>query len=117
MSSFSDSLYQWEKLPEQEAEKLKALESQRLVRLIFKESKICATELHGEYYGINDRCPHAGTPLTLALTCNKRGIVTCPTHYYKFDIKTGRSADGNEYKIPNYKFKEEGGTWYIGGRI
>jgi nitrite reductase/ring-hydroxylating ferredoxin subunit len=33
-------------------------------------------------------------------TCNKRGIVVCPTHHYKFDMKTGLSADGNYYKLP-----------------
>lgn len=111
-----DYLYQWEKLPASEMDKLIELENKHLVRIEMGDKKICVAKMDDMYYGINDRCPHAGTPLTTAKICNKRGIVTCPTHHYKFDIKSGRSADGNEYKIPNYKFKQTDGEWHIGIR-
>jgi len=37
-------------------------------------------------------CPHLGGPLEHASV--EDGCVTCPWHGYRFDIRTGRSADG-----------------------
>lgn len=111
-----DSLYQWEKLSEADSELINQLDDRQLIRIVVEDKNICVTRLDNAIYGIHDRCPHAGTPLTHAKTCNLRGVVTCPTHHYKFDIKTGLSADGNNYKISNYRFKLENGDWWIGSR-
>jgi phenylpropionate dioxygenase-like ring-hydroxylating dioxygenase large terminal subunit len=37
-------------------------------------------------------CPHLGGPLDVAPIDD--GCVTCPWHGYRFDLRTGRSADG-----------------------
>ena len=37
-------------------------------------------------------CPHLGGPLEQAAVAD--GIVSCPWHGYRFDVRTGRSADG-----------------------
>jgi nitrite reductase/ring-hydroxylating ferredoxin subunit len=37
-------------------------------------------------------CPHQGLPLDAEP--DGEGIVTCPWHGYRFDLRTGRSADG-----------------------
>lgn len=114
--TLSDPSFDWQQLPDSEAEKILALQNQHLVRIVLDEKKICVTRLEDQFFGINDRCPHAGTPFTLEKTCNKRGIVVCPTHHYKFNIKSGRSEDGNHYKIPNYTFSQDGEKVYIGIR-
>ena len=41
-------------------------------------------------------------------------MIGCPLHGYKFDIKTGRSTDGNNYKIAHYQFKVEDDKMWIG---
>lgn len=38
-------------------------------------------------------CPHLGGPLDAA-PVDAGGCVTCPWHGYRFDLRTGRSADG-----------------------
>jgi UDP-MurNAc hydroxylase len=37
-------------------------------------------------------CPHAGEDLTFAKICN--GIIECPRHHWKWEIKTGRCIEG-----------------------
>lgn len=111
-----DPLYNWTVLPDAEKNMILALENQQLVRIELEEKKICVTKLDNQFFGINDRCPHAGTPLSTAKTCNKRGTVVCPTHHYKFNIKNGRSEDGNQYKIPNYIFAQLEDQLYVGIR-
>ena len=111
-----DPYYNWTLLPDTEKDKILALENQQLIRIELDEKKICVTNLDGQFFGINDRCPHAGTPLSFAERCNKRGTVVCPTHHYKFNIKNGRSEDGNQYKIPNYIFAQREEGFFIGIR-
>jgi nitrite reductase/ring-hydroxylating ferredoxin subunit len=43
-------------------------------------------------------CPHLGGPLAVAATCD--GIVTCPWHGYRFDVRTGAPADGHALRLP-----------------
>jgi nitrite reductase/ring-hydroxylating ferredoxin subunit len=111
-----DPLYHWTLIPDDEKNKILALENQQLVRIELEEKKICVSKLDDQFFGINDRCPHAGTSLSTAERCNKRGTVVCPTHHYKFNIKNGRSEDGNQYKIPNYIFSQKEHELYIGIR-
>ncbi|HVP31657.1 MAG TPA: Rieske (2Fe-2S) protein [Myxococcota bacterium] len=43
-------------------------------------------------------CPHLGGPLASALP-DEQGCVTCPWHGYRFDVATGRSADGRGFAL------------------
>lgn len=100
----TDALHDWHELPEEDAQKVKALAEQQLLPVEVAGKRICISKISGQYLAINNRCPHAGTPFHLG-SCNKKGIVVCPTHHYKFDMKTGLSADGNHYKLPTYKIR------------
>jgi nitrite reductase/ring-hydroxylating ferredoxin subunit len=82
-------------------------------RLKFDGKDICVVKTEDGIFAISNKCPHAGAQLHFG-HCNKKGIVGCPLHGYKFDIKTGRSADGNNYKIASYLFKTEEDKLYIG---
>jgi hypothetical protein len=42
-------------------------------------------------------CPHRGGPLELARL--EDGCITCPWHGYRFDVRTGRSADGRGLQL------------------
>src|SRR5262245_27431680 len=37
-------------------------------------------------------CPHAGEDLMFAKICN--GVIECPRHHWKWDIKTGKCIEG-----------------------
>jgi nitrite reductase/ring-hydroxylating ferredoxin subunit len=38
-----------------------------------------------------DRCPHRDIPLSRGLV--KDGMVTCPGHFWRFDVTTGERSD------------------------
>jgi nitrite reductase/ring-hydroxylating ferredoxin subunit len=42
-------------------------------------------------------CPHLGGPLDAAPVCD--GVVTCPWHGYRFDVRTGAAADGRSLRL------------------
>ena len=81
-------------------------------KIVFNGKPICIVKTEENFFGISNICPHAGAELHHGFA-NKRLIIGCHLHGYKFDMKTGLSADGNQYKIPRYSFKEENGEYYI----
>jgi nitrite reductase/ring-hydroxylating ferredoxin subunit len=42
-------------------------------------------------------CPHLGGPLEGAPLAD--GCITCPWHGYRFDVRTGRNADGRGLRL------------------
>lgn len=104
---------QWYPLSPETKIAFEQLKIQQLAKLNFQERDICVVRLEEGWSGISNRCPHASASLHHG-HCNKKGIVSCPLHGYKFDIHTGLSADGNNYKIPRYVFKIENDILYIG---
>jgi nitrite reductase/ring-hydroxylating ferredoxin subunit len=47
-----------------------------------------------ELYAVDNRCPHEGYPLDKGWVSN--GVVTCPWHNFKFDLKSGACVMGDE---------------------
>ncbi|QKQ73125.1 Rieske (2Fe-2S) protein [Nostoc sp. TCL240-02] len=61
-------------------------------------------------YAIDNRCPHMGFPLQ-GSTC-KDGIVTCPWHYARFDLKSGGTFDSWADDVPCFAVKiRDGEVW------
>ncbi len=61
--------------------------------LVNLEQQTIALFYHqGQPYAIDNRCPHMGFPLH-GSTCQD-GILTCPWHYARFDLKSGGTFDG-----------------------
>ena len=103
----------WVPLCSEIVEKIKQLQFQQLVKINVDAKLICVTKLEDGIFGISNSCPHAGAQLHHG-HCNRKGVIGCPLHGYKFDIKTGRSTDGNNYKIASYLFKIDDDNVYIG---
>lgn len=55
--------------------------------------------LDGQFYAIDDLCPHAGG--SLGSGCLREGRVICPLHEWAFDLKTGACV-GNPAKSVNF---------------
>lgn len=104
---------QWHLLSNETKHAFEQLKLQQTAKFHFDGKDICVAKLEDGIFGISNRCPHASASLHHG-HCNKRGTIICLLHGYKFDIKTGRSTDGNNYKIPNYQFKIEDDKLYIG---
>jgi len=54
-------------------------------------------ELDGEILAHSTQCPHLLGPLEDAALVD--GCVRCPWHGYRFDVRTGRSADGRSLRL------------------
>lgn len=62
----------------------------------------------GEYFAINDLCPHMGAPLASGYV--EDGAVTCPWHAWRFCVKDGLWLDNPKSKIKtdSYEVRLEG---------
>lgn len=106
---------QWMALGETTKEALEQLKLFQIAKLVVDDKTLCVARLEDGLFAINNSCPHAGAQLHYG-HCNRKGVITCPLHGYKFDVRTGNSADGSNYKLLNYRFKTEDGILYIGIR-
>jgi len=54
--------------------------------------ELCIANVNGTFYAIGDRCPHMNASLSMGTL--EGTIVTCPLHFSRFDITTGRKISG-----------------------
>lgn len=65
------------------------------VRTIDIEGKrLCLARTEEGYFAIDDKCPHAGARFGMGGWCDN-GLVVCPVHRYKYDVKTGKGLQGD----------------------
>ena len=57
-------------------------------RIEVKGQRISIFNIDGEFYAINDTCPHKGTAPLIRGSLDGVAI-RCPNHGYRFDLKTG----------------------------
>jgi len=65
-----------------------------------------------EVHAIESACPHAGVPLEGG--CIEAGVVTCPAHGFRYDVRTGfdpEYADG--FPIPCFAVRLEGDEVFV----
>jgi nitrite reductase (NADH) small subunit/3-phenylpropionate/trans-cinnamate dioxygenase ferredoxin subunit len=60
----------------------------------------------GQYFAIDDMCPHAGASLSGGYV--EKGIVTCPWHAWRFRLSDGAWADNPRIKIGCYAVRVDG---------
>ena len=70
-------------------------------RMVEVADKLIAIFLsEGQYYAIDDTCPHMGDSLSRGHV--EKGIVTCPWHAWRFRLSDGAWADNPRIKIGSY---------------
>lgn len=67
---------------------------------------------NNQLFAFAAKCPHGGTLLSAGYVDDKNCIV-CPTHFYKFQLTTGREVLGREYRLKTYKTLFQEGEWYV----
>jgi 3-phenylpropionate/trans-cinnamate dioxygenase ferredoxin subunit len=95
-----------------------------------KGRAIVIFNLSGDYYALNNRCPHKGGSLCHGRLTglvessapgeyrySRRGeIIRCPWHGWEFDIRTGRShCDPQTLRARNYSISVEPGAKLVEG--
>ena len=57
-------------------------------------------EVSGELFVTDGACPHNGGPLGAGLV--RDGVVTCPWHWYSYELATGRCRTAAGYSLRRY---------------
>ena len=63
-------------------------------------------DLDGELQVTDARCPHKGGPLADGVV--RDGAVTCPWHWYCFDLRTGECRTAAGYQLRKYPVISQG---------
>jgi nitrite reductase (NADH) small subunit len=66
----------------------------------FNHKTIAIFRVAGNYYAIDNTCPHMGAELSGGFV--EDGIVICPWHYWRFRLADGTWADNPRIKIGSY---------------
>lgn len=69
--------------------------------------RVFVIRLDGEFFAINDRCPHAASILSTGRV--RRGHVMCPLHGARFDMKSGKCAGGAYPDVRTFPIRVENG--------
>jgi len=99
--------YKWHKI----AEKVVDLRwsAGQVVQVEVDGKSYCVAQAGDELYGFSSHCPHAGAPLLDGYVDGSCRLV-CPVHSMKFNLKNGREANGDGYKLKTYpvELREDG---------
>ncbi len=60
----------------------------------------------GQYYALEDYCPHQGAPLSDGVLFDKS--VTCTWHGWRFGLEDGRHLDGSRSQVATYPVRVVG---------
>lgn len=83
--------------------------------------------VNGEFFGLQNRCPHQGGPLCRGRLRplvvadgvyhvayeREQEIVKCPWHQWEFDVKTGTAICDPRLRVKTYRVAEENGELVV----
>lgn len=72
---------------------------------------IALFNVEGQFYAIDDACPHRGA--SLAESIAKNGKVFCSWHLFDFDLKTGACGAIPDFPVQTYELKIEGEEIFV----
>lgn len=84
-------------------------EKGRVIEVEGKEIALFRSD--GSVYAIDNLCLHEGGPLGHGPV--KDGIVTCPWHLWRFDVRTGAMVEASSMKVDCFAVKVEGEDVYL----
>lgn len=61
---------------------------------------IAVFNVDGEFIAIDGRCLHRGGPLVDGYVA--RGVVMCPWHWWRYDLRSGRRLDDPSFQLARY---------------
>jgi nitrite reductase/ring-hydroxylating ferredoxin subunit len=72
--------------------------------------QVCLSLVDGVPVAVEDRCPHRQVALSGGLV--RDGVVTCPGHFRRFDLRTGRCLHDIDSAVPAYPCRVDDG-WVV----
>jgi nitrite reductase/ring-hydroxylating ferredoxin subunit len=68
-------------------------------------------DVAGELQVTDAACPHNGGPLAKGVV--RDGVVTCPWHWYSFELSSGICRTAAGYRLRKYPVIQRGGRSYV----
>ena len=75
------------------------------------DNEIAIFHFNGEFYAIDDLCPHRGAPLSEGFL--EAGKVFCPWHCFDFILRTGECVTVPSLHVQAYEVKVEGEDVFV----
>lgn len=76
-----------------------------------KNKTIALFHVSGNFFAINNICPHEGGPLAKGKL--KGYVVGCPWHDLQFDVRNGFGTDGGGYCVASYDVRVQDDAIFI----
>jgi nitrite reductase (NADH) small subunit/3-phenylpropionate/trans-cinnamate dioxygenase ferredoxin subunit len=77
-----------------------------------KERMIAVFESDGNFYALDDFCPHQGASLSAGWI--HEGCVACPWHAWRFSLSDGTWADNPKIKTDHFPIQIRGSELFVG---
>lgn len=84
---------------------------QRRVVEIGDYDEVLVLNMDGEFYAINNICPHASAALERGAVVD--GVLFCPLHHWGFHLATGQSLDDDHLCARTYRIISQGERLYL----
>ena len=75
---------------------------------------IAVFQAGGEYYALDDACPHQGAQLSDGVVYDVDRSVTCTWHGWRFSLEDGRHLEGSRCRVATYPVRVEGDAIQVG---
>ena len=73
-------------------------------KISLESVEILLTNIDGEYYALNNKCPHLGGSLSDGAL--NAGVIVCPRHGAAFNVKTGENVGDAKIAFIKMKVKD-----------
>lgn len=84
-------------------------------RVYVSGEAVAVFNVEGTIHALGNRCPHARASLSEGTLDAVAGVLTCPWHEGRFDLRTGRPVGGPPTSpVPRYAVKVEDGVVLLG---
>jgi nitrite reductase/ring-hydroxylating ferredoxin subunit len=70
-------------------------------RVVHGATAVCVAVVDGQPYAVADSCPHRATALSGGVV--RDGVITCPGHLWRFDLRSGACLTGSPDALPTYR--------------
>jgi 3-phenylpropionate/trans-cinnamate dioxygenase ferredoxin component len=81
------------------------LTANKMIMVVVGGKEVLLANVDGFYYAIANKCSHLGGSLVKGSL--EGGIVTCPRHGARFDVKTGQAVGDAKIGFVKMKVKDE----------
>ena len=72
---------------------------------IVRGNEIALFNVDGRFFAVNNLCPHQGGPLVVGSIKGK--VLTCPWHFWQFNLESGRLVSNYAVSVTTYPVKVE----------